>query len=224
MTTARHWLGWLGLLACVWAVVPPPAAGGDVTAVVRDQRDQPVEDVVVSAVPEGRPAALPATPVREVVDQINLEFVPHVKPIVAGSSVLFPNKDDVRHHVYSFSPAKRFELPLYSGTPAAPVVFDRPGIVTIGCNIHDWMLGYIYVAETPYLARTGADGRARLESLPAGRYVVRVWHPRMDGTEEATGRTVALDRTGAQDLAWSVTLKPLLRPRRAPVPGQRGYP
>jgi len=102
-------------------------------------------------------------------------------------------------------------------------VFDRPGIVTIGCNIHDWMLGYIYVAETPYLARTGADGRARLEGLPPGRYLVRVWHPRMEGTEEAIGRPVSLDRAGAQDLAWSVKLKPLLRPRRAPVPGQRGY-
>ena len=135
----------------------------------------------------------------------------------------FPNKDDVRHHVYSFSPAKRFELPLYAGTPAAPVVFDRPGIVAIGCNIHDWMLGYLYVAETPYLARTGADGRARLENLPAGRYVVRVWHPRMEGTEEATARTVSLERPGAVELAWQLVLKPSVRPRRAPVPGQRGY-
>jgi hypothetical protein len=157
------------------------------------------------------------------VDQINLEFVPHVKPVVVGSPVYFPNKDDVRHHVYSFSPAKRFELPLYAGTPAAPVVFDRPGIVAIGCNIHDWMLGYLYVAETPYLARTGADGRARLENLPAGRYVVRVWHPRMEGTEEATARTVSLERPGAVELAWQLVLKPSVRPRRAPVPGQRGY-
>ena len=101
------------------------------------------------AAPEGRAGPLPEKPGREIVDQINLEFVPHVKPVVVGSPVYFPNKDDVRHHVYSFSPAKRFELPLYSGTPAAPVVFDRPGIVAIGCNIHDWMLGYIYVAETP---------------------------------------------------------------------------
>jgi hypothetical protein len=206
---------------CVRAV--GPAAAGDVRATVRDQGNQPVEDVVVLAAPEGRAAVLPERPGREIVDQINLEFVPHVKPVVVGSPVSFPNKDDVRHHVYSFSPAKRFELPLYSGTPAAPVVFDRPGIVAIGCNIHDWMLGYIYVAETPHLARTGADGRARLENLSAGRYVVRVWHPRMEGTEEATARAVTLDRTGAAALAWQVTLKPSVRPRRAPVPGQRGY-
>jgi plastocyanin len=200
-----------------------PAVAGDVAAAVRDQRSQPVEDVVVAAVPEGRPAPLAEKPGREVVDQINLEFVPHVKPVVVGTPVYFPNKDDVRHHVYSFSPAKRFELPLYAGTPAAPVVFDRPGIVAIGCNIHDWMLGYLYVAETPYLARTDADGRARLENLPPGRYVVRVWHPRMEGTEEATARTVSLERPGAVELAWQLVLKPSVRPRRAPVPGQRGY-
>jgi plastocyanin len=221
MTRARCVLMATAALAGVWAGAARPAAAGDVTAVVRDHRDQPVEDAVVSAVPEGRPVTSPK-PAREVVDQINLEFVPHVKPVVIGSPVFFPNKDDVRHHVYSFSPAKRFELPLYAGTPAEPVVFDRPGVVTIGCNIHDWMLGYIYVAETPYLARTGADGRARLEGLPAGRYVVRVWHPRMDGAEEATGQPVTLG-AAALDLAWQLKLKPSLRPRRAPVPGQRGY-
>ncbi len=199
------------------------AVAGDIAAAVRDQRSQSVEDVVVVAVPEGRAAPLPEKPGREIVDQINLEFVPHVKPVVMGSPVYFPNKDDVRHHVYSFSSAKRFELPLYAGTPAAPVVFDRPGIVAIGCNIHDWMLGYIYVAETPYLARTGGDGRARLEGLPAGRYLVHVWHPRMEGTEEATARPVSLERAGAADLAWQLALKPAVRPRRAPVPGQRGY-
>jgi len=223
MTRLRQGLVAMVAVAGLWARAAGPAAAGDITAMVRDQGNQPVEDAVLLAAPEGRPAAVPEKPGREIVDQINLEFVPHVKPVIVGSPVYFPNKDDVRHHVYSFSPAKRFELPLYSGTPAAPVVFDRPGIVAIGCNIHDWMLGYIYVAETPYLARTGADGRARLEGLPAGRYVVRAWHPRMEGAEETTSRAVSLDRTGAADLAWQLTLKSSVRPRRAPVPGQRGY-
>jgi plastocyanin len=217
----RAWLCAVSIAAGVWA--GPAVHAGDVSAVVRDQKDQPVEDAVVSAVPEDRAAMPPARPGREVVDQINMEFVPAVKPIVVGSPVYFPNKDNVRHHVYSFSPAKRFELPLYAGTPADPVVFDRPGIVTIGCNIHDWMIGYIYVADTPHLGRTGADGRARLASLPAGRYVLRVWHPRMELPEDSTRRPVSLDRAGTVDLAWQVTLKLPLRPRRAPVPGQRGY-
>lgn len=223
MTTALRWLAAAGVLASLWAGSGRPAAASDITAAIRDDKDQPVEDVVVSAVPDRRAVTPPAKPGREVVDQINLEFVPHVKPILVGSPVSFPNKDDVRHHVYSFSPAKRFELPLYAGTPAEPVVFDRPGIVTVGCNIHDWMIGYIYVAETPYLARTGADGRARLDSLPAGRYVVRIWHPRMEMSEDVTSRPVSVERAGALNLTWQLTLKPSLRPRRAPVPGQRGY-
>ena len=223
MTPPRRGLVATLAIMGLWAASGGPVQAGDVTAVVRDQGNQPVEDVVVSAVPEGPAVPPPEKRGREIVDQINLEFVPHVKPVPVGSSVYFPNKDNVRHHVYSFSPAKRFELPLYTGTPAEPVVFDRPGIVAIGCNIHDWMLGYVYVAETPYLARTGADGRARLDNLPAGRYVVHIWHPRMEGTEDATSRPVSLDRTGASDLTWQLTLKPTVRPRRAPVPGQRGY-
>jgi plastocyanin len=224
MTAARRWLAAVAVATSLGTVAGGPAEAGDVAASVRDPGNQPVEDAVVSAVPESRPSAPPAKPGREVVDQINLEFVPHVKPIPVGSPVYFPNKDNVRHHVYSFSPAKRFELPLYAGTPAEPVVFDRPGIVTIGCNIHDWMIGYVYVAETPYLARTGADGRARLENLPAGRYVIRVWHPRMEIAEEATSRPVSVERAGTLELAWQLALKPWLRPRRAPVPGHRGYP
>jgi plastocyanin len=223
MSATCRWLAAVSAMAAVSAGPARLVAAGAVLAVVRDQRDQPVADAVVSAVPQGRAAARPPARGREVVDQIDLEFVPPVKPILVGSPVYFPNKDNVRHHVYSFSPAKRFELPLYAGTPADPVVFDRPGIVTIGCNIHDWMIGYIYVAETPYLAATDAAGRARLDDLPPGRYTVRVWHPRMEAAEDATSRPVSLERAGAHDLAWRLQLKPLMRPRRAPVPGQRGY-
>jgi hypothetical protein len=159
-----------------------------------------------------------------VLDQIDKEFVPYVKAVLVGSPVFFPNKDNLRHHVYSFSPIKTFELPLYVGTPANPVVFDRPGVVTVGCNIHDWMIGHIYVAETPYFGTTGRDGKVTLEGLPPGLYAVRVWHPRMDGSEESTSRSVTVDRSGAMDLVWQLPLKPELRPRRAPVPGAARLP
>ncbi len=202
---------------------PAPAAAGDLAAVVRDQADRPVEDAVVVAVPDA-PAAPPAPPAgREVVDQVDKEFVPYVKPVLVGARVYFPNHDNIRHHVYSFSPAKTFELPLYVGTPAAPVVFDRPGVVTIGCNIHDWMIGYIYVSESPSFGKTGADGRVRLENLPPGRYAVRVWHPGLAGPEAATKRAVTIEKTGSAAVAWRLALKPDVRPRRAPLPGQRGY-
>jgi len=115
-------------------------------------------------------------------------FVPRLRVIQTGTSVNFPNFDTVRHHVYSFSPARTFEIKLYAGTPAAPVVFDKAGTATLGCNIHDKMLGYIHVVNTPFHGVTDANGQLTLE-LPAGEHRVRVWAPTMGegnpGAEQA---------------------------------------
>jgi hypothetical protein len=130
--------------------------------------------------------------------------------------VSFPNKDNIRHQVYSFSPAKKFELPLYSGTTAPPVLFDKPGVVILGCNIHDWMIGYIYVSATPFFAKTGPDGRVDIRNIPAGDYLVRVWHPRLIATEESTTHKLNLSATESADVAWKLTLKaPFKWPRAA---------
>lgn len=112
-------------------------------------------------------------------DQINKQYVPHVLPIQVGTWVSFPNHDDVRHHVYSFSDAKHFELHLYHGTQADSVLFNQAGIVVLGCNIHDSMLGYIYVVDTPYFARSNAEGYIELTDVPPGDYELRLWHPRL---------------------------------------------
>jgi hypothetical protein len=96
--------------------------------------------------------------------------------VTVGTAVDFPNRDTVRHHVYSFSPAKRFELKLYVGKPEAPVVFDRPGIAVLGCNVHDQMAAWVVIVETPWFARSDAQGRARLADVPAGRHQLRTWH------------------------------------------------
>lgn len=206
----------------VWPGLARLAEGGTIHAIVRDQKGDPVHDAVVVAVPEGATVTPQARSGRETVDQIDQEFVPHVKAVLVGSPVDFPNKDNVRHHVYSFSPAKIFELPMYVGTPAKPVVFDRPGVVAMGCNIHDWMIGYVYVAETPYFGKTGRNGRVSL-NLPPGRYAVRVWHPEMEGPEAATRRPVTIEKPDPVEVTWKVTLERQLRPRRAPIPGSRGY-
>ena len=191
------------------------AAG--IAVVVKDGTGAPVSDAVVIAVPlDGIVKPLPHRQ-PEVVDQIDREFVPRVKVILAGTSVIFPNKDNVRHHVYSFSAAKRFELPLYAGTPAAPVVFDKPGLVVLGCNIHDWMIGYLYVSESPYFAKTGGDGRALLRDLPERAYTVRVWHPQMEGAEPTARADLA--RVRRAELAWELKLKSEFRPQR-PAPGR----
>jgi plastocyanin len=203
-------------IACVLA---SPAWAAEIGATVRDRDGRPIADAVVVAVPvEGAPR-IPPPAAREIVDQVNSEFVPRIKPVLVGSSVFFPNKDNIRHQVYSFSPAKQFELPLYAGTPATPVVFDKPGVVVIGCNIHDWMIGYIYVSESPYFAKTGANGVARLADLPARQYTVRVWHPRLQGPEEATRQAANVASGPRADLEWTLTLRPETRIRRAPTGG-----
>lgn len=111
------------------------------------------------------------------IDQINLQFVPHVLVVPTGSPISFPNNDSVLHQVYSFSPAKRFELKLYKGKPSDAEVFDKPGVVTIGCNIHDAMRAYVYVVDAQHFGRADAQGRWLLADVEPGDYNVTVWHP-----------------------------------------------
>jgi plastocyanin len=195
-------------------------ASGSLEAFVREDGGRPVADAVVSLVAPGAPAA-PPRPGPAVMDQQNKTFVPHVLTVPVGTPVTFPNRDNIRHHVYSFSAAKRFELPLYIGTPAAPVVFDTPGIVVLGCNIHDSMVGYVYVSATPYFAKTGADGRVLLGDVPPGAYEARVWHPRLRGEADKTGKSVTLADTDPGRLEFVVSLKPDRRPGPpgSPPPG-----
>lgn len=200
------------------------AAAATLQASVRDQHGKPVADGVVSATPLDPKNALHAKPPAVVIDQVDKQFVAYVTPINVGSMVKFPNSDKIRHQVYSFSPAKRFDLPLYAGTDAPPVLFDKPGVVVLGCNIHDWMIGYIYVSETPFFAKTGSAGTASLEDVPSGDYLVKVWHPRMERTEEATIRRVTLSAGTPVILEWQLTLKPAFRIPRVSGATSPGYP
>jgi plastocyanin len=209
-------------LAALAIAARPAHADGDIVATVTDDRGAPVADAVVVAVPVDGVMKMP--PRHEaVVDQVDREFTPKVIVVAVGTPVVFPNHDNVRHQVYSFSRAKRFELPLYAGVPAQPIVFDKPGVVVLGCNIHDWMIGYIYVSESPYFAKTGADGKATIAGLAPRDYVVRVWHLQQDGTEEATKKTVDLAKTGTASVAWTLTLRPETRVRRSPVGESVGH-
>jgi plastocyanin len=194
-------------------------AAGTVTVVTRDSAGKPVPDAVAYLVPAGAPAAVapPSQPVAIV--QRDQEFAPYVTPVVVGTRVVFPNEDTVRHHVYSVSPAKRFEIPLYIGDSKEAIVFDKEGIVTLGCNIHDWMVAYVVVLSTPYFAKTGADGRADVASLPPGGYRLHVWHPRAGAVE----RDLSVAESGDTTQVVSVVLRPDHRIRRAPDAGSGGY-
>lgn len=206
----------IGALACliVWSGSAPFARAGGLEAFVKDADGKPVADAVISAVSASRPVTTRVG--RAIVDQEDKEFVPRVRAVLVGTEVSFPNKDNIRHHVYSFSPAKKFELPLYRGTEAPPVKFDKPGVVVLGCNIHDWMLGYVYVLETPHFDTTGALGRARIEALPPGTYEIQVWHPRLPEGAPPSGQRVTIASDKDERVEFVVTLKPDLRPRRAP--------
>ncbi len=177
------------------------AGAASITFSVTDKSNAPLDDAVVYATLV--PVAGLSKPARGgIVDQVSKEFVPYVTAVQTGTLVSFPNKDDIRHHVYSFSPAKTFELKLYSGTPSTPVLFDKPGPVVLGCNIHDWMLAYVYVVDTPHFAKT-AKGSARVEGLAAAEYELRAWHPQLRGavpvqrikltSEEAVRHAFVLD-------------------------------
>ncbi len=169
--------------------------GASLTVSVRDQQAAPLVDAVVSMTPVS--GGLGTSGKTASIDQRGLEFIPRVLAIQSGTAVSFPNSDQVRHHVYSFSPVRPFELRLYKDTPAEPVVFDRPGIATLGCNIHDWMIAYVVVVETPYFAVTDDQGRATI-AVPEGEYDFRAWHARADETIAQSAERITIGPAGAK--------------------------
>ena len=192
-------------LACLSAGLALTGAGRAATVdlQVSDSAGKPLAGAAVFLESrEARAASRPAAGV-EIVQQ-NRQFQPAVTVVPVGTAVGFPNRDTVRHHVYSFSPVKKFEIKLYVGTPTAPVVFDAPGIAVLGCNIHDTMAAWMVVVETPHHGLTGADGKLSLATVPAGAYRLRAWHPGMPPGAAAHDQPLLVPATGS--LAASVKL------------------
>lgn len=167
----------LALLCAVLAAVSLNALAASVEAQVSTAEGKPAEDAAVVLEPLGGklPALRQHAPA---IGQKDREFIPYMTIVQAGTAVEFPNRDPFKHHVYSFSAAKVFEIKLYAGKPAKPVVFDKPGEVALGCNIHDWMEAYVLVVNTPHFAKTDAGGQAMIREVPPGRYRLHFWHPR----------------------------------------------
>jgi len=153
------------------------AIAADLSLAIHDAAGSAVADAVVYAQPVGIDAP-PARPdARTTIDQVNKEFVPRVSIVQAGTQVFFPNSDNIRHSIYSFSEAKTFTTKLYSGREAAPVLFDKTGLVVLGCNIHDKMVAWVFIVDTPWFASSGADGVATLKALPNGEYRITTAAP-----------------------------------------------
>ncbi len=164
-----------------------------------------VKDAAVFLVPE-TPSSAKTTPRTTAIEQRDREFVPWVSVVQTGTSISFPNRDPILHHVYSFSLAKPFEIKLYSGDSPQSVLFDKPGVVTLGCNIHDWMISYIVIVDTPYFGKTGDQGRVTLRAVPAGRYQLRIWHPLQ--VADVPVQTVDITNVGEMRSIVSLELKP----------------
>lgn len=173
------------------------AWAADVAIRVQDEAGQPLLDAVVFL--DSAEAARAVKPLIGVeMGQQSKTFTPPLLVVTKGTAVDFPNRDTVRHHVYSFSPAKRFELKLYVGTPANPVVFDQAGVVVLGCNIHDQMLAHIVVVDTPWYGTTAASGQVQFTGVPAGSYILRVWHSRLPVGQAAQAKTVQVGAVAIQ--------------------------
>ncbi len=165
---------------CAWVLVSilstSPALASTVTVSVRTASGASAEDTLI--IFEPRDGAPPLGKASAAIDQVNKRFVPRVTILRTGTAVTFPNSDNIRHQVYSFSPAKTFDLKLYAGSPKEEVVFDKPGLVILGCNIHDTMVGFVAVVNSPYFGKAPSSGQVAIE-LPPGRYTLRVWHPNL---------------------------------------------
>lgn len=177
-------------LALMFAFAAPVCAA-DLTVNVTLPTGAGVEHAVVTFVPSGgaalRPADLKGT---FVMAQKGLKFAPHVLVVPKGATVQFPNLDRVNHHVFSFSPANRFQLPLYGKGVTKTMTFANAGTAALGCNIHDAMRAYIRVVDTPFYAVTAVNGATVLKGVPEGAGTLTIWHPRLAAANNEMTQTV----------------------------------
>lgn len=165
------------LLALAFASVATPLVAARLSVRVVDGAGKPVRDAVVIFHPEGLANRAPRPSGRYVVAQRNLQFHPFLTVVPVGADVSFPNLDPTKHHVYSFSPAKRFELKLFAKDQTRTVHFETPGVVALGCNIHDQMSAFIVVTDSVWTERTNAQGIASFAEVPDAAGRLTLWHP-----------------------------------------------
>jgi plastocyanin len=191
-----------------------PALAGDLLVQVRAANGAAVPNAVVTLYPAGQPAP-PGPAGHYQIAQRDLQFSPFVLVVPVGAQVSFPNFDNVRHQVYSFSVVRRFELRLYAREQARSVRFDRPGIVALGCNIHDNMIAFIHVADTGFAAQTDTAGRVSFSGVPAGPVIARIWHPYLRAPGNQLQLRWMIAATGRQTQTVPVSLRPPPRPGHA---------
>jgi len=201
--------GYSAIIAVVCLAVSTTAGATTFTAEISDQDGKPVVNAVVSLVPDSKnsmPAPSTKLAGEKTIDQRNETFIPLITVIPKGGRVLFANSDQTTHQVYSFSAIKQFELTLNRGQTSMPVIFDNGGVAALGCNIHDHMIAYVFVADSPWTALTGPDGRAVIEDVPPGNYQAQVWHPKYPPRREPPSARVSVSSDATR---WSANVRVL---------------
>lgn len=183
------------LLALALLFAPLPSHAATVQVDVRGPDGRPLSGAVISIdVRRGSPASVRG-PYQ--IEQRDIQFQPHVLIVPVGATVGFPNRDRVRHHVYSFSKPKRFNLKLYGREEQRTIVFDVPGVVALGCNIHDSMTGFVFVTATPFAVQSDANGHVAIPGVPAGTATVRVWHPSIRAPGNSLSQPLSVAAAGS---------------------------
>jgi plastocyanin len=197
---ARHIMLFAAAIGLAGSVYAAP-----LTVRVVDSGGRPVRDAVVTLYPAGSAARPPRVGGRYSVAQKNLQFQPFLTVIPVGADVSFPNLDPTKHHVYSFSPAKKFELKLFAKSQSRTVHFDKPGVVALGCNIHDQMSAYILVTDSAWTARTNAQGFVSFADAPNAPGRVTVWHPYLRAPGGAVQQSIGPAQRSA---GFAIRLRP----------------
>ncbi len=197
----------------VLLLVCPPAAATTFAAQVLDQNGKPVANAVVMLMPDAKapPPATTALVATKTIDQRNETFIPLVTILPRTGHVVFANNDKTRHQVYSFSPIRQFEITLAQGEKSSPLTFEKAGVSTLGCNIHDHMIAFVFVSDSPWTAQTADDGHVMIDDVPAGNYAVQVWHPQLPPGTAARATSVTL---AGETTEFSTTLRLLPPPPR----------
>jgi plastocyanin len=200
------------LSGLVFLLLSASLSASEVTITIEDKKQRLVHDTVVELI-----GISPKATVEDDIEitQVDKEFSPEVSVFPRGTSVLFTNKDPFQHHVYSVSKGNQFDLPLYKGTPSEHIQFDSPGIVKLGCNIHDWMLAFAYVSQSEYLVVTDAGGKARFSDIPEGEYELRIWNPRLKNNKKFISQPLSVGQNLSIEQIVTLSLRKKVRkPRR----------
>ncbi len=192
------------LIVAASLILAAPLAAAPIGVRVTDAAGHPVRDAVVTLVPAGTAARTPRPSGHYIVSQKNLQFNPFLTIVPVGVDVSFPNLDPTKHHVYSFSPAKKFELKLFAKDQSRSVHFDRPGVVALGCNIHDRMSAFIFVTDSAWTLRTNAQGVVVFADAPNAPARLRVWHPYLRAPGGQVEQAIAV---GQRNAAFQLRLR-----------------